>query len=85
MSSRTAGCRAGQPLGSALGALPALSSVISASAPCGRPQAGPYDGAAWSTAQARACQDDATRHVIRVIIEPPELYDVMEREDKACF
>jgi hypothetical protein len=36
-------------------------------------------------AQARACQDDAARHVIRVIIELPELYDVMEREDKACF
>jgi len=39
--------------------------------------------AAQDTAQARACQDDAARHVIRVIIELPELYDVIEREDKA--
>jgi len=35
--------------------------------------------------KVRACQDDAARHVIRVIIELPELYNVMEREDKAFF
>ena len=44
---------------------------------------GGSQGTAQDAAQARACQDDAARHVIRVIIELPELYDMMEREDKA--